>query len=698
MKKILIFLLCCILAAACTEKTIMDSSDIISIDAGTTDGVCRFTETGGTVSLTVNSVIQEWEWELVFDEGADEWCVVSEDNDNRLTITAESNYEGFSERSATLVAYCFDNGVEFRAECRLMQSSRTPEIGIVLEDGSIVGNTEVAVPGSGSEYTFEVRSNFYPIEILSECDWIDCSIELIEGDMERNSELPVEYHYTVSAIVHNSKQVSGRSATIAVGNVLTVGNEEVTVSATVRFAQGVFYGIRYTTTDGQKITISENGMDIISHVYDDRYGYIELGGTLAEIPNGKFNGCTTLKTIELPQSVTRIGNSAFAACTSLESIALPDNLSTLGTSVFYDCIALKSIELPSGILTLPDNAFYGCAALESIGLPESLSTLGTSVFYDCIALKSVELPSGILTLPDNAFYGCVALESIGLPESLSAMGTHAFCNCTSLKSIEIPTSITSLPDAAFRNCSSLESVILPDNLTEIGASTFRECSSLKSIELPQSVTTIGNCAFRDCSSLKSIFLPEKIRSVPYEAFYGCPDLVSVVLPDNLKSIGDWAFYHCLDLREISLPKTLERIGSYAFGSCQQLVNIEIPEGVKIIEEQTFSSCANLQNVTIPETVTEIASGAFMYCGSIKSITLPESIVRIGLAAFHCYQLEKVICLATEPPSIIFSSHGWPTFGTDNEQPITIYVPAESVELYRAADEWKNYTNYTIEPL
>ncbi len=652
MKKILIFLLCCILAAACTEKTIMDSSDIISIDAGTTDGVCRFTETGGTVSLTVNSVIQEWEWELVFDEGADEWCVVSEDNDNRLTITAESNYEGFSERSATLVAYCFDNGVEFRAECRLMQSSRTPEIGIVLEDGSIVGNTEVAVPGSGSEYTFEVRSNFYPIEILSECDWIDCSIELIEGDMERNSELPVEYHYTVSAIVHNSKQVSGRSATIAVGNVLTVGNEEVTVSATVRFAQGVFYGIRYTTTDGQKITISENGMDIISHVYDDRYGYIELGGTLAEIPNGKFNGCTTLKTIELPQSVTRIGNSAFAACTSLESIALPDNL----------------------------------------------STLGTSVFYDCIALKSVELPSGILTLPDNAFYGCVALESIGLPESLSAMGTHAFCNCTSLKSIEIPTSITSLPDAAFRNCSSLESVILPDNLTEIGASTFRECSSLKSIELPQSVTTIGNCAFRDCSSLKSIFLPEKIRSVPYEAFYGCPDLVSVVLPDNLKSIGDWAFYHCLDLREISLPKTLERIGSYAFGSCQQLVNIEIPEGVKIIEEQTFSSCANLQNVTIPETVTEIASGAFMYCGSIKSITLPESIVRIGLAAFHCYQLEKVICLATEPPSIIFSSHGWPTFGTDNEQPITIYVPAESVELYRAADEWKNYTNYTIEPL
>ena len=652
MKKILIFLLCCILAAACTEKTIMDSSDIISIDAGTTDGVCRFTETGGTVSLTVNSVIQEWEWELVFDEGADEWCVVSEDNDNRLTITAESNYEGFSERSATLVAYCFDNGVEFRAECRLMQSSRTPEIGIVLEDGSIVGNTEVAVPGSGSEYTFEVRSNFYPIEILSECDWIDCSIELIEGDMERNSELPVEYHYTVSAIVHNSKQVSGRSATIAVGNVLTVGNEEVTVSATVRFAQGVFYGIRYTTTDGQKITISENGMDIISHVYDDRYGYIELGGTLAEIPNGKFNGCTTLKTIELPQSVTRIGNSAFAACTSLESIALPDNL----------------------------------------------STLGTSVFYDCIALKSVELPSGILTLPDNAFYGCVALESIGLPESLSAMGTHAFCNCTSLKSIEIPTSITSLPDAAFRNCSSLESVILPDNLTEIGASTFRECSSLKSIELPQSVTTIGNCAFRDCSSLKSIFLPEKIRSVPYEVFYGCPDLVSVVLPDNLKSIGDWAFYHCLDLREISLPKTLERIGSYAFGSCQQLVNIEIPEGVKIIEEQTFSSCANLQNVTIPETVTEIASGAFMYCGSIKSITLPESIVRIGLAAFHCYQLEKVICLATEPPSIIFSSHGWPTFGTDNEQPITIYVPAESVELYRAADEWKNYTNYTIEPL
>lgn len=398
------------------------------------------------------SKIPDREYELVFENGSEEWCTCERPADDagfpldQLVLAAGPNDETLasSERRATLAVYCHDGGTEYRAECDVIQPSFSPEIQIVLTDGTAKDKVEIEVPQEGETYTFEIRSNFKLVEILSECEWALCKLESVSEDSERK-----EYVYSAAVNVEKSQQPSERTSEIVLGNILTIDGKEVTASVTLAFMQEAANGIRYTTTDGQKITISENGMNVVSHVYEDGYGFIELGEILTEIPNGKFNGCSTLKTIELPYSVTTIGNSAFADCSSLESIELPENLTTLGTSVFYDCIALKSIEIPAGVRSLPSETFYNCTALENALLPDGMTEIGESAFRGSSSLKSIEIPDGIRSLPRCTFYQCTALENVVLPDGMTKIWESVFFDCSSLKSIEIPDGVVNLPYCTF---------------------------------------------------------------------------------------------------------------------------------------------------------------------------------------------------------------------------------------------------------
>lgn len=83
-------------------------------------------------------------------------------------------------------------------------------------------------------------------------------------------------------------------------------------------------------------------------------------------------------------TVTSIGQSAFAGCTSLRSITLPDSLKTIGDSAFKDCIEIESVDLPEGLKTIGDSAFslgktalHGKSArLEYINIPSTVKELG----------------------------------------------------------------------------------------------------------------------------------------------------------------------------------------------------------------------------------------------------------------------------------------------------------------------------------
>ena len=97
-------------------------------------------------------------------------------------------------------------------------------------------------------------------------------------------------------------------------------------------------------------------------------------------------------------------------------------------------------------------------------------------------------------------------------------------------------------------------------------------------------------------------------------------------------------------------------------------------------------------VIIPETVTynnmtycvtKIGEYAFAECSGITSVIIPNTITAIENAVFYgCNSLRSVTCQALTPP--ICSSL--------SNYTATLYVPLESLELYKSAYGWSSFSN------
>ena len=130
----------------------------------------------------------------------------------------------------------------------------------------------------------------------------------------------------------------------------------------------------------------------------------------------------------------------------------------------------------------------------------------------------------------------------------------------------------------------------------------------------------------------------------------------------------WWEYHN-DITTIKLPGTLTHIGGSVFHSCK-ISTIDIPESVTTIAEEAFAYTP-LTTLHIPKAITKIYCGAFRGCTSLTAIT----------------------CDATTPPVLGEYCQNMNVHAFDKvDFSIPIYVPAGSVAAYKAAEQWKDFTN------
>lgn len=141
---------------------------------------------------------------------------------------------------------------------------------------------------------------------------------------------------------------------------------------------------------------------------------------------------------------------------------------------------------------------------------------------------------------------------------------------------------------------------------------------------------------------------------------------------------------------MSFDEDVTSIGYDAFIGCTSLTSVTIPNSVTSIGGRAFWYCTSLTSITIPNNVTSIGDNAFYNCSSLTSVIIGNSVTSIGYGTFsNCTSLKSITCAATTPPTL--GSHN------DLSNVTAIYVPAESVDLYKSATNWSYYSN-VIQPI
>ena len=296
--------------------------------------------------------------------------------------------------------------------------------------------------------------------------------------------------------------------------------------------------------------------------------------------------------------------------------------------------------------------------------------------------SATETVVGVLSTDFNHVYQShgdyiITLDTVGTlyvtSTANSANATHFFgpggyaCNFTRIYKIHFSDKVL-LYDYALEYCYSLEAVTIPVGITNIGPYCFYNCINLRNITIPSGLTNVSGYSFANCYSLRNVSIPKSVTSTGSYVFNRCYSLSFVTIPDDVNILNGYMFYYCYTLKGVTIPDSVTSIGNYAFASCFTLNGVTIPDNVTSIGGSAFSNCTGLSNVTIPSNVENIQSSAFSSCVSVK--------------AFHIKP--------TIPPTMQTTS-AFGSMSTDTK----MYVPTESLEAYKTANNWSTYADRMI---
>ena len=474
--------------------------------------------------------------------------------------------------------------------------------------------------------------------------------------------------------------------------------------------------------------------------------------SITKIGTGAFALCEKLESVVLPPNITEVASTLLFKCTSLRSVTIPAGVNNIEITPFLSCPNLTEItclattpptlhmmaflQMAQADITLyvPEeavetykatakwqdfnvqpvtkiehfkigdlyynldlqdktaqvtwqffNSFDNYKSLTAVTVPAAVSyegqelsvtEIGKQAFAGCTTgITSVSIPEGVVCINDSAFYACEVLADVNFPNSIERIGTQAFMFGRALKDVTFGSSLKTIGEDAFVGCHSITTLTIPDKVEYIGRRAFSSCKGLKTVTIGSGATSIGNDAFTSCISLEEMTVsPENPAYCSADGVLFNKDKTTLLNYPAAKT-GDYV-----------VPGSVTEIGLRAFYDCEGLTAVTLPEGLITIGQANFGHCIGLKEVVIPNSVTSIGSTAFSLCTGLTKVTIGSGVTTIGAMSFmSCTALTTIYNYAVTPQEIDFY-----TFLQVPTAACTLYVPEESVELYKAAPVWKNF--------
>ncbi len=193
---------------------------------------------------------------------------------------------------------------------------------------------------------------------------------------------------------------------------------------------------------------------------------------------------------------------------------------------------------------------------------------------------------------------------------------------------------------------STETSVTFENVTEIANSAFIFNATVTTINFPK-VVTIGRLAFYN-TKLESATLP-MIETISEEAFY--QSTVKTIDLSSAKTIGNNAF--CKSAIETLDLENIEKLGTGAFSNCKQLTEVVIGANIKELPTSAgvFGFCSLLKTVTVKAVTPPATAALFPQCPLLTDIYVPaESVDAYKALAKWSLYADKIKAIPAEAAS------------------------------------------------
>lgn len=152
-----------------------------------------------------------------------------------------------------------------------------------------------------------------------------------------------------------------------------------------------------------------------------------------------------------------------------------------------------------------------------------------------------------------------------------------------------------------------------------------------------------------------------------------------------------AFSSCIKLMTINLPAGVTRIGEMAFDNTGWY-NSQ-PNGNVYIGNWYYKYKGTMPantEIKIADGTVGIADLALFNMYNLTSVSMPATLRYIPNSSFQgCSQLSSIYAMQSEPVDLTGKSL---IFYQVNKYNCKLYVPSASVNLYKSATEWKDFSN------